>query len=85
LLGDLLSDQNEPDEEILSSYLQANEIAAQQDAKIFELLSAIALTRLEKRGAHAGKYQARLGKISRWFDEGFDDPLLVEARALAGQ
>jgi adenylate cyclase len=85
LMGDLLTDQSKPDEEIISSYLQAIEIATQQDAKTFELLSAIAMTRLEKRGEHAGEYRARLGEISRWFDEGFDDPLLLEARALAGR
>ena len=63
------------------SFCRAIDIAQQQSAKFWELRAAISLTRLWQE---QGKRDARdlLVPIYGWFTEGFDTPLLKEAKAL---
>ena len=67
------------------SYHQALAVAARQSAKLFELRAATSLARLWR---HQGKrIEARdlLAPIYDWFTEGFDTPVLKEAKALLEQ
>lgn len=62
--------------------LLAMNVARQQSAKLFELRAAVDLARL-----HSGRGERRrahdvLAPVYGWFSEGFDTPLLREAKAL---
>ncbi len=63
------------------SYRRALAIAAQQGAKTSELRGATVLARLWREGKRT---EARnlLAPIYNWFTEGFDTPVLMEAKAL---
>jgi class 3 adenylate cyclase/predicted ATPase len=79
--GQLLLRQGHPDaaEEL---YRKALSIAAEQEAKLWELRAAVSLARLRRdQGRHA---EARdlLAPVYAWFTEGFDTPDLKEAKAL---
>jgi len=61
---------------------QAVELARRQQAKAWELQTALSLARLWRA---QGKWEAArtlLGEVYDWFSEGFDTADLVEARAL---
>ena len=63
-------------------YCKALSIAAEQEAKLWELRAAVNLARLRRdQGRHA---EARdlLAPVYGWFTEGFDTPDLKEAKAL---
>src|SRR3954447_20949177 len=63
-------------------YRQAIAVAERQSAKLFQLRASTSLARLWRdQGRHA---EARdlLGPIYDWFTEGFDTPVLKEAKAL---
>jgi predicted ATPase len=63
-------------------YRKALSIAAEQEAKLWELRAAVSLARLRRdQGRHA---EARdlLAPVYDWFTEGFDTPDLTEAKAL---
>ena len=67
------------------SYVQAIAVARQQRAKFWELRAATSLARLWRdQGKHA---EARdlLTPVYNWFTEGFDTPVLKEAKALLDQ
>jgi predicted ATPase len=79
--GQLLLRQGHPEaaEEL---YYKALSIAAEQEAKLWELRAAASLARLRRdQGRHA---EARdlLAPVYGWFTEGFDTPDLKEAKAL---
>ena len=63
-------------------YRRALSIAAEQEAKLWELRAAVSFARLRRdQGRHA---EARdlLSPVYGWFTEGFDMPDLKEAKAL---
>jgi class 3 adenylate cyclase/tetratricopeptide (TPR) repeat protein len=63
-------------------YRKALSIAAEQEAKLWELRAAVSLARLRRdQGRHA---EARdlLAPVYGWFTEGFDTPDLKQAKAL---
>jgi len=67
------------------SYRRALEVAQSQEAKFWELRAALELARLQY---HQGKFtEARglLAPIYGWFTEGFDTPVLQDAKALLDQ
>jgi predicted ATPase len=71
--------QSEAAEEI---YRKALSIAAEQEAKLWELRAATSLARLcRDQGRHA-EARVLLAPIYGWFTEGFGTPDLKEARAL---
>lgn len=77
-------------EEPLSSYLQEAEgcyleaikVAQRQDAKSWELKSVLSLARLWQQQGKSEEARTILADIYSWFTEGFNQPDLIEARAL---
>jgi predicted ATPase len=61
---------------------EALTLAKAQSAKAVELRAAESLTRLLDRQGRGDEGRAILRAIFEWFTEGFDCPLLVDARAL---
>ena len=67
------------------SYHLAFAVAQRQSAKIFELRAATSLARVwHDQGNHTGAREL-LAPVYRWFTEGFDSPVLKEAKALLDQ
>jgi predicted ATPase len=64
------------------SFSQAIGIAQQQSAKFWELRAAISLARLRREQGKRDAARDLLAPIYSWFTEGFDTPLLQEAKAL---
>jgi predicted ATPase len=64
------------------SFSQAIGIAQQQSAKFWELRAAISLARLWQEQGKRDAARALLAPTYGWFTEGFDTPVLKEAKAL---
>jgi predicted ATPase len=64
------------------SYRRALEVARQQSAKFWELRAAISLARLWRDQGKRTEARDLLAPIYAWFTEGFDTPVLKEAKAL---
>jgi predicted ATPase len=64
------------------SFFQAIATAQQQSAKFWELRAAISLTRLWRGQGKRDAARDLLTPIYGWFTEGFDTPVLKEAKAL---
>jgi predicted ATPase len=67
------------------SYHQALAVAAQQSAKVLELGAATSLARLWRDQGKRTQARDLLALIYGWFTEGFDTPVLKEAKALLEQ
>ena len=67
------------------SYHQALTIAKRQSAKLFELRAATNLARLWRDQDKRTEARDLLAPVYRWFTEGFDMPVLKEAKALLDQ
>jgi len=65
-----------------ASYLEAMAIAQQQSAKLWELRAATSLARLWRDQGKRGEARDLLAPVYGWFTEGFDTPVLREAKAL---
>lgn len=79
LEGDFyLLDGNEAAAE--KSYLNAVAIAQEQRAKLLELESVKRLARLWHRQGKTKQAYRQLAEIFDWFTEGFETPILVEAK-----
>jgi class 3 adenylate cyclase/predicted ATPase len=63
-------------------FLQAIEVAQQQNAKSLELRAAVSLSRLWQRQGKKADAFGLLSKIYNWFEEGFDTPDLKAAKVL---
>ena len=70
---------NEAAEEL---YRKALSIAAEQEAKLWELRAAVSLARLRCDQGRPAEARDLLAPIYGWFTEGFDTPDLQEAKAL---
>ena len=64
------------------SYHQALAVAKRQSAKPFELRAATSVTRLWRDQGKRAEARDLLAPIYGWFTEGFDTPVLKEAKAL---
>ena len=64
------------------SFSQAIGIARQQCAKFWELRAAISLARLWREQGKRQEAHDLLAPVYDWFTEGFDTPVLKEAKAL---
>jgi predicted ATPase len=64
------------------SFSQAIGIAQQQCAKFWELRAAISLARLWREQGRRNAARDLLAPTYGWFAEGFDTPVLKEAKAL---
>ena len=63
-------------------FRQAIDIAQQQSAKFWELRAAISLARLWREQGKRDAARDLLTPIYDWFTEGFDTPVLKEAKTL---
>jgi len=63
-------------------YLKALAIAQEQEAKLWELRTAVSLARLRRDQGQAAAARDLLAPVFGWFTEGFDIPDLKEAKAL---
>jgi tetratricopeptide (TPR) repeat protein len=81
LTGDVLLAMGDPSgaEE---SYHEAIAIAQQQSARLWELGAAASLARLWHDQGKRTEAHALLAPVYNWFTEGFDTPVLQQARAL---
>jgi len=63
-------------------YLKALSIAVEQEAKLWELRTAVSLARLRRDQGRRAEARALLAPVYGWFTEGFDTPDLKDAKAL---
>jgi class 3 adenylate cyclase/tetratricopeptide (TPR) repeat protein len=75
--GDQLSAEN--------SYQRALAVARHQSAKVYELQAATSCARLWREQGRRAEAHDVLAPVYGWFTEGFDTPVLKEARALLEQ
>jgi predicted ATPase len=68
-----------------NSYLQALVVARRQSAKFWELRAALDLARLWRDQGKRTEARDLLAPVYNWFTEGFDTPVLIEAKALLKQ
>jgi len=66
-------------------YYQAMEVAKRQSAKVWELRAATSLARLWRDQGKRIEARDLLAPIYGWFTEGFDTPVLQDAKALLDQ
>jgi predicted ATPase len=64
------------------SYREALSIAADQEAKLWELRACVSLARLRRDQGRRVEARDLLAPIYGWFTEGFDTPDLKEAKVL---
>jgi predicted ATPase len=64
---------------------QALAVAKRQSARVFELRAATSLARLWRDQAKRAEVRDLLAPIYAWFTEGFDTPVLKDAKALLDQ
>ena len=64
------------------NYQQAMAVAQRQSAKLFELQAATSLARLWRDQGKRTEARNLLAPVYGWFTEGFDTPVLQEAKAL---
>jgi predicted ATPase len=65
-----------------ASYREAIAIAQRQSAKLWELRAAMSLARLWRDQGKGAEARALLAPVYGWFTEGFDTPVLKEAKSL---
>jgi predicted ATPase len=68
-----------------SSYQCALGVARRQEAKFWELRAATSLARLWREQGRREEAKGLLAPIYGWFTEGFDTPVLKDARVLLDQ
>ena len=68
-----------------ASYREAIGIAQQQSAKLWELRAATSLARLWRNQGKSAEARDLLRPVYGWFTEGFDTPVLKEAKALLAE
>jgi predicted ATPase len=64
------------------SYRLALDVAKRQSAKLFELRASTSLARLWRDQGKRAEARDLLAPIYGWFTEGFDTPVLQDAKAL---
>ena len=82
--GDLLNATGDP-AAAEQSYDQALVVARGQSAKLFELRAATGLARLWRDQGKRTEARDLLAPIYGWFTEGFDTPVLQDAKVLLDQ
>src|SRR6202011_559651 len=80
LKGDLLNDAG--DRAADQSYRQAITVAQRQSARLFELRATTNLAQMWRDQGKRGEARDLLAPVYNWFTEGFDMPVLKEAKAL---
>ena len=83
--GDLLLLSGGTDDEVEDCYRQSMDISKHQNAKSWELRTAMSLARLWQRQGKQTEARVLLAEIYGGFTAGFDTPDLVDCRALLEQ
>jgi predicted ATPase len=65
-----------------ASFQKAIDIARRQSARLYELRAASSLARLWRDQGKRAEARELLAPIYGWFTEGFDTPVLQEAKSL---
>jgi predicted ATPase len=81
LRGTLLLSMSEH-AEAENSYRQALSVAQRQSAKFWELRAAVSMARLWRDQGKREEARELLAPVFAWFTEGFDTPVLQDAKAL---
>jgi tetratricopeptide (TPR) repeat protein len=81
LLGETYLKSNQDLNQAEHYFCKGLEIAREQKAKSFELRVCLSLCDLYELRPDADKCRSQLGEVYRSFDEGFDTPDLVRAKA----
>jgi predicted ATPase len=84
LRGDLLNASGDPTEAV-QSYHRAVAVARRQGAKLWELRAATSLARFWRDEGKRTEARDLLAPVYGWFTEGFDTPVLQDAKALLDQ
>jgi predicted ATPase len=79
--GELLIATGDP-QAAEASFLKAINVACHQGAKLWEIRAATNLARLWRDQGRRGEARDLLAPVYNWFTEGFDTPVLQEAKAL---
>ena len=66
-------------------FRQARAVAQRQSAKLWELRAALDLARLWRDQGKPTEARDLLAPVYNWFTEGFDTPVLKDAKALLEQ
>jgi predicted ATPase len=88
LKGDLLSSSHENDRdgrndaEVAACFVEAMSVARRQNARLWELRAATSLVRLWRDQGKRTEARDLLAPIYAWFTEGFDTPVLQDAKVL---
>jgi predicted ATPase len=86
IAGEIALASPQRDEAAAEAYFErALSIARQQRAKSWELLASTSLARLWRDQGKRTEARDLLAPIYGWFTEGFDTPVLKEAKALLGE
>jgi predicted ATPase len=64
------------------AFLEAIAVGQQQEARSFELRAAMSLARLWRKQGKRAEARDLLASVYNWFTEGFDTPVLKDAKAL---
>ena len=80
--GELLLRRGADDSQVEACFDRAIEIARRQQAKSFELRTAMSRARWLRTQGKTAKARRLLQEVYDWFTEGFDTPDLMEAEAL---
>jgi DNA-binding SARP family transcriptional activator/tetratricopeptide (TPR) repeat protein len=80
--GELKTVLGAPAHEIEADFRQAIDAADQLGARLLELRATTALCRLWQEQGRKEEARQALANIYNWFSEGFDEPVLLEARKL---
>jgi DNA-binding winged helix-turn-helix (wHTH) protein/tetratricopeptide (TPR) repeat protein len=78
----LLAGHARSHEEALACFREARTVARRQGARLFELPAVICLSRLLRKQGKTAEARRTLTETYDWFKEGFDTPILREAKAL---
>jgi class 3 adenylate cyclase/tetratricopeptide (TPR) repeat protein len=81
LQGDVLLATGDPAAAEIS-YVEALALAQRQSAKLWELCAAMSLARLWRKQSKHAQARDLLAQVYNWFTEGFDTPVLQEAKTL---
>ena len=85
LKGELLQMKGADDKEIQEYFQKAIQIAQGQKAKSWELRAVMSLCRLFQKQNKKNEAKKILEEIYSWFSEGFNQPDLIEAKALLNE
>jgi predicted ATPase len=69
----------------MASFYQAITVARRQNARLWELLAAASLARLWRDQGKRREAHDLLAPVYGWFTEGFDTPVLQDAKELLDQ